>query len=113
EVRVVGKIPEDVCAVCNSILTHAPDELIRVINAGSVKILDKGQVPKSPFSPNVKQNALVALVLGIGVGAGIILLLELFDTRIKSREDISKRFPEPLLGEIPAFIQVEEVGAEK
>ena len=113
EVKVVGKVPEDVYAICHSILTHAPDELIRVINAGSVKILDDGQVPKAPFSPNVKQNSLVALLLGIGVGAGIILLWELFDTRIKSREDISKKFPEPLLGEIPAFIQVEEAGAEK
>ncbi|MBR4720983.1 MAG: hypothetical protein IK057_04405 [Clostridia bacterium] len=113
EIKVVGRDPEDVYEICHSVLTHAPDELIRVINAGSVKILDDGQVPTAPFSPNVKQNSLIALLVGIALGAGIILLLELFDTRIKSREDISKKFPEPLLGEIPAFMQVEEVGADK
>ena len=113
EIKVVGKVPEDVYEVCHSVLVHAPDELIRVINAGSVKILDDGQVPKSPFSPNVKQNALIAFLLGIATGAGIILLLELFDTRIKTREDITNKFPEPLLGEIPEVIQVEEAGANQ
>ena len=113
EIKVVGTDPQDVYDVCHSVLVHAPDELIRVINAGSVKILDDGQVATAPFSPNVKQNSLIALFLGIAVGAGMILLLELFDTRIKSREDIVKKLPEPLLGEIPEFIRVEEAGAEQ
>lgn len=113
QITVTGKVPEDLYDICHSVLIHAPDELIRVINAGSVKILDDGQVPRSPISPNVKQNSLVAFLLGIAVGAGIILLLELFDTRIKVREDIVNKFPEPLLGEIPEFIRVEEAGESK
>lgn len=113
QITVTGKVPNDVYEICHSVLVHAPDELIRVINAGSVKILDDGQIPRSPVSPNVKQNSLIAFILGIAVGAGIILLLELFDTRIKTREDIVSKFSEPLLGEIPEFIQVEEAGANK
>ncbi|MCR4692921.1 MAG: hypothetical protein K5664_03480 [Firmicutes bacterium] len=113
QITVTGKVPQDVYDICHSVLVHAPDELIRVINAGSVKILDDGQIPRSPVSPNVKQNSLIAFLLGIAVGAGIILLLELFDTRIKTREDIAGKFPEPLLGEIPEFIQVEEAGVAR
>ena len=113
QITVTGKVPQDVYDICHSVLVHAPDELIRVINAGSVKILDDGQIPRSPVSPNVKQNSLIAFLLGIAVGAGIILLLELFDTRIKTREDIASKFPEPLLGEIPEFIQVEEAGVTR
>ena len=113
QITVTGKVPEDVYNICHSVLVHAPDELIRVINAGSVKILDDGQIPRSPVSPNVKQNSLIAFLLGIAMGAGIILLLELFDTRIKTREDIASKFSEPLLGEIPEFIQVEEAGVNR
>ncbi len=113
EIRVTGAVPQDVYDICHSVLIHAPDELIRVINAGSVKILDDGQVPTSPISPNVKQNALIAFIMGMAIGAGIILLLELFDTRIKTRDDIANKFPEPLLGEIPEFLQVEEAGADR
>ena len=113
QITVTGKVPQDVYDICHSVLLHAPDELIRVINAGSVKILDDGQIPTVPIAPNVKQNALISFILGMIVGAVIILLLELFDTRIKTREDIVNRFPEPLLGEIPELLPVEEAGGNK
>jgi len=112
-VAVTGRVPQDVYDVCHSVLLHAPDELIRVINAGSVKILDDGQVPCVPFSPNVKRDSLIAFLAGMIIGAGIILVLELFDTRIKTRDDIINKYSEPLLGEIPEMIPVEEAGAEK
>ncbi len=112
EIKVTGKVPEDVYEICHSVLTHASDELIRVVNAGSVKILDDGQVPETPVSPNVKQNTLIAFLVGLALGALIVVLLELFDTRIKSRDDIVSRYKEPLLGEIPELI-VKKAGADK
>lgn len=112
EIKVTGKVPEDVYEICHSVLIHASDELVRVINAGSVKILDDGQVPTTPISPNVKKNALLAFVIGIILGALVILLLELFDTRIKSRDDIINKYQEPLLGEIPELIPSRKAGAE-
>lgn len=104
EIRVVGPVPEDVALICNSILAHAPDELIRVVNAGSVKILDQGQVPSLPVSPNVKNYTLIAFVLGLVVGAVIIFCIEFLDTRVKSRDDILNKYDEPLLGEIPELV---------
>ena len=112
EIKVTGKVPEDVYAICHSILTHAPDELIRVINAGSVKILDDGQIPTNPVSPNVKKNTLFAFLLGMVLGAFIVLLLELFDTRIKSREELIHKYDEPLLGEIPELVIIRKAGAD-
>lgn len=106
QIKVTGKIPEDVYKICHSVLIHAPDELIRVVNAGSVKILDDGQIPTYPVSPNVKKNVLIAFMAGMIFGVFIILLLELFDTRIKSRDDVVKKYEEPLLGEIPVVVPI-------
>ncbi len=106
QITVTGKVPEDVYKICHSVLIHAPDELIRVVNAGSVKILDDGQIPSAPVSPNVKRNVLISFLAGMILGAFIILVLELFDTRIKSRDDIVNKYEEPLLGEIPAVFSV-------
>ncbi len=111
-IKVTGKVPEDVYAICHSMLEHAPDELIRVVEAGSVKILDDGRVPTSPVSPNTKKNVLVAALVGMVLGGLIILVLELFDTRIKSRDDIVTKYDEPLLGEIPEVLPM-KVGEEK
>ncbi len=111
EITVTGKIPEDVHQICNSVLSHASDELIRVINAGSVKILDNGQLPTNPVSPDVKKYTLIAFLFGLVVGAVIVLLLDLFDTRIKSRDDVISKYKEPLLGEIPELF-IREAGVK-
>ncbi len=114
EIKVTGKVPEDVQKICHSVLVQASDELVRVVNAGSVKILDDGQIPTSPISPNVKKNTLMGVLLGVVIGALIVLVLELFDTRIRSREDIINRYDEPLLGEIPELIPaVKKAGASE
>ena len=113
EITVIGKVPEDVYKICHSVLTHAPDELIRVINAGAVKILDDGQIPTTPVAPNARRNTLIAFLIGIVLGGFLVLLLELFDTRIKSREDIIHKYEEPLLGEIPELIPQKKAGADK
>ena len=113
EIAVTGKVPADVYQICHSILLRASDELVRVINAGSVKILDDGQIPISPISPNVKGYTLFASLIGIVFGALIILVLELFDTRIKTREDIIEKYKEPLLGEIPILVPVSSGGGEE
>ena len=101
EVVVMGTVPEDVYRICHSILTRASDELIRVVNAGSVKILDDGQIPERPYAPNVKNYTIIAFLLGVLFGAMIILCIEFMDTRVKSRDDVINRYDEPLLGEIP------------
>lgn len=113
EITVLGKVPEDIYQICHSVLLRASDELVRVINAGSVKILDDGYIPTSPVSPNVKGDTLLAALVGVVLGALFILLLELFDTRVKSREDIIQKYEEPLLGEIPILIPTSAEGDNK
>lgn len=114
EIKVTGKVPEDVYLICHSVLTHSADELIRVVNAGSVKILDDGQIPESPVSPNVRNYTLLGFFMGLFLGALIVFCMEFFDTRIKSRDDIVKRYKEPLLGEIPELvIPVIKAGEDK
>lgn len=114
EIQVTGEVPEDVYLICHSVLTHAADELVRVVNAGSVKILDDAQIPETPFAPNVKNYTLIAFLVGLVIGALIVLCTEMFDTRIKSRDDIVNKYDEPLLGEIPELsIPVVKAGEDK
>jgi len=101
EIRVLGEKPEDVALICNSILDHAPAELIRVVNSGAVKVLDRGQVPTQPVSPNVKNYTIIAFIIGAAIGCLIVFCIEFLDTRVKSRDDLISRYDEPLLGEIP------------
>jgi len=65
------------------------------------RILDHARLPEKPISPNVKMLFLLSIATGLGVGAGIIFLLELFDTSIRSEEQIEQNFGLTTLAMIP------------
>ncbi len=102
-ITVKGNNAEDVYRIAKSIVKYAPDELIRVVEAGSVKVLDDASETKTPISPNIRNNTFLGVFIGILIGSLIIIVLELFDTRIKAGDEISQRYKEPLLGEIPSL----------
>jgi len=65
------------------------------------RVLDYAQPPQTPVSPNPRRIALVFLALGIGTGAGIIILLEILDTTIKGIKQL-----EGLSGNIPCIAAI-------
>ena len=102
-ITVKGNDADDVYKITKNIVKYAPDELIRVVEAGSVKVLDDASETKTPISPNIRRNTFIGVFVGLVLGALIVIVLELFDTRIKSGDEISQRYKEPLLGEIPSL----------
>lgn len=103
EITVTGTNPEEIAEILANILTRAEEELIRVVNAGSVVIVDNPEVPDAPFSPNKTKNVLIGAVIGLVLSLAAILWLEIFDTKIKNPDQIKNAYEEPLLGEIPSL----------
>ncbi|WP_026882546.1 YveK family protein [Clostridium akagii] len=87
----------DVTALSNSFVKNANE----VYNAGEIKIMDAGELPKAPIKPNKKLNIAVVFILGIFVSVGLSFLLEFMDSTIKTPEDIKKYLDLPVLGTIP------------
>ncbi|VXC31000.1 Tyrosine protein kinase [Flavobacterium sp. 9AF] len=71
------------------------------VTAPNAKVIDAAKASKNPVSPNRKMIYLGALFLGILIPFGILYLIDLFDTKIKSRFDLEKNTTIPFLGEIP------------
>ena len=67
---------------------------------GSVLVLNYARVPKEPAKPNRKLIILIGLVLGLGLAVGYALVLNYFDKRVKSPEDIEEKNIN-LLGWVP------------
>ncbi len=80
------------------------------VQAGTVTKLDEADVPESPVSPNLIKNLLVALITGIGLAAGLAVLRETFDERLRSLEEIEDRLGHPLLGHTPYIAESELEG---
>jgi hypothetical protein len=57
--------------------------------------------PMAPIRPNRSLLTLMAAVLGVGLGVGLVVLLEFLDHSVKSPEHLSLGLGLPLFGVVP------------
>ncbi len=79
---------------------------------GSVLVLNFARIPKEPAKPNRKLIVLIGLVLGFGLAFGYALVLNYFDKRVKTPEDIEEKNIN-LLGWVPRVSMTSVNGSKK
>lgn len=93
--------PEEASRIANGLREVAAQKIISVTKVSDVTTLEEARPALSPSSPNIRRNT----ILGVGVGAGIVILLaisiEVLDDRVKRPEDIEEVMHISLLGVIP------------
>jgi len=77
------------------------------------RILDYAQLPEKPISPNMKILFLFSLAGGLGVGCGLIFLLEYFNTSFRSPEDIESFLGIPVFATLPVIYHQEDLRKQK
>lgn len=70
------------------------------VNQTSVTVLSPAVAPDRPASPRMDLNLALAAVVGVMLGIGIVLLLEVTDRRVRSQDDLQNAWDVPLLGEL-------------
>lgn len=105
QVTVTSKDPEEAAAIANTLARLAPPEIIRVVQAGGVELIDKAVVNPHPVAPNIQLNTVIGALLGAVLACLGILVAAMLDTRIKSEEDLRKQYEIPVLGVIPDIIE--------
>jgi len=77
------------------------------LRASNISVVDPAEVPETPFSPDKKQNLILALLFGLFGGVGLCFLLEYLDNTVKGPEEVEKLTGLPSLGVIP-FLEQED-----
>ncbi|MDU6855748.1 MAG: Wzz/FepE/Etk N-terminal domain-containing protein [Clostridiales bacterium] len=101
EVKITTKDANEAAVIANTIAAVAPEEIIRVVKAGSVELIDEAVPATSPSSPNVLLNTIIGLMLGGVLSVLGVLVAEMLDNRIKNEDDLKKGYDFPILGTIP------------
>lgn len=100
-ISVKDGTPEEASRIANGLREVAAQKIISVTKVSDVTTLEEARPALSPSSPNIRRNT----ILGVGVGAGIVILLaisvEVLDDRVKRPEDIEEVMHISLLGVIP------------
>jgi capsular exopolysaccharide synthesis family protein len=71
------------------------------ISTSNISVIDTAEAPLSPSSPKLLINLVIALVLGVGLAALVVLFRDQFDDSIKVPEDVESKLNLSLLGVIP------------
>jgi tyrosine-protein kinase Etk/Wzc len=69
--------------------------------APNARVIDAARASTIPVSPKKSIIYLAALLLGLLIPFGILYLMDLLDTKVKGRFDITSKLSIPFLGEIP------------
>ena len=73
------------------------------LKSSNIQVVDAAMVPAIPFSPNLRKNLTLALILSLMAGLGLAFLLSYLDNTIKTPEDVEELVGLPSLGLIPSL----------
>ena len=76
--------------IANAVRDEAFEVIKEITKEESAKILDEAQESKSPSSPDIRKNTIMAGAIGILLSLGIVVLKEVLDDRVKKQEDIEE-----------------------
>jgi capsular exopolysaccharide synthesis family protein len=85
-------------------------EKLSAVNA-NVKVLDSGQVAKSPVRPKLFSNLILALFMGAFAGIGYVFILENLDQSIKNQSEIDSFLHLSCLTALPLYVPEKGAGA--
>ncbi len=69
----------------------------------NVTVLNPAFVPSTPSQPKIFLNIALSVVIGTMLGIGIVILMEMFDRRVRSHSDLDNAWNVPLLGVLNAW----------
>ena len=67
----------------------------------NIRIVDWAEAPMLPILPRKGRNMLIAFVGSGGLALALILVLEVFNTRLRSPQDVKQHLRIPVLGVVP------------
>lgn len=102
-IKVVSEDPEISAIIANIVLSRANEVYEDIVEGGVVKTVNTAVVPDAPSSPNTTKNMILGFALGFVFSCGIIIVLELIDTKIKPTDDLEQMYGIPLFAEILDF----------
>ena len=92
--------PDRAKDIANTIPGVFTEEVKRTIKANGVEVIDPS-LDGEPIPSNILKKVLIAGVLGVMIGIFVIYLIEFFDNKVKTPQDMEKYFNIPVLGVIP------------
>jgi uncharacterized protein involved in exopolysaccharide biosynthesis len=74
------------------------------LETNNVSVIEEASAPRLPVRPRRTINLVVAVLVGLFVGVGTAMVIEYFDTTIKTPDDVERYLGLPVIGIVPVFV---------
>lgn len=98
EIAIENTNAKNAAKIANNIASVSKKEVTKITKTNGLEVIDIAKTPTKPIKPNKIVNVAISCIVGIVIGVFIIFLLELFDTRIKTLDDIEKKLGLNIIG---------------
>lgn len=89
--------------VVNTIIDIVPEEIIRIVKAASVEVIEEAQLPaENDYEWPIVRNSFVGFLIGFVLSVLYILVANSLDTTVYGRNEIISNFKIPIIGAIPS-----------
>ena len=92
--------PQKSADIVNAVLDSAPAEIIRVVGAGGVEIIDYAQASRHPNPHDSMKMGVVGAAAGMIVVCGLLFLAFMIDKKVADTEDLTERYTPPVLASL-------------
>ncbi|MBR2259205.1 MAG: polysaccharide biosynthesis tyrosine autokinase [Blautia sp.] len=99
-VRSVTGDPKLSADICNAVMDVAPSEIIRVVGAGNIEVIDYAMVPIAPDYRPAKRRGMLGALAGMVLGGGVLLLLFLMNRKVTDEKELTESYTPPILSSI-------------
>ena len=106
-ITVTATDPQSAVDICSEITEVAPDALVDMVEAGSVRLVSAANSTFQPVSPNVFRTTVLLALVGLFLTAGLIVIRTLLDNKVKTEADVAA-IDLPVLGIIPIYSTEDE-----
>lgn len=90
KISVLDSNKDEAAIIANSIAEVFSEQVKEIYNMENIRVVDKAVAPSSPSNINPVKYARIFAIVGFAISVGVILVLNLFDSTVKSDKDIEK-----------------------
>lgn len=101
KINVESKNAKEAYRIANTIVPIFSEEVTNIYNISNVSLLDEAIISNKPYNMNLIKDMAIYSVVGLVLGSGIVFMMFYFDTTVKSKEEIEKKFNISVIGSVP------------
>ncbi len=106
-VTVESTSPGEATNIANTIAQVLPEKIASIVEGSSARIVDMAVEPTEKASPSYMVNLAVGILLGFVIAAGIIIVMELMDDKIRESDYLTQTYDLPVLAVIPDLLNTQ------